>query len=150
MEWDGEDVVLQQRGRDTFYVPHPEFELFLLEFGRDEGRVVEVFHGPDWYSGAGYSGLRIFQNPAEWESFTGHYRTYNFGLTNFRIILRKGELLAVYSSGNHQVLVPTDDRTFRIGEDPRTPETLSFDSEASGKTLRAVYSGCPYYRTYTP
>ena len=150
LEWDGEDVVLQQRGRDTFYVPHPEFELFLLEFGRDEGRVVEVFHGPDWYSGAGYSGLRIFQNPAEWESFTGHYRTYNFGLTNFRIILRKGELLAVYSSGNHQVLVPTDDRTFRIGEDPRTPETLSFDSEASGKTLRAVYSGCPYYRTYTP
>ena len=150
LEWRGEEVILQRRGEDTFYAPHPDLELFLLEFGRDEDEVVELFHGPYWYAGEKYSGPVSFNYPEQWEAFTGHYRTYNFGLTNFRIVLRKGSLLLVYPSGGQEVLTPLGDRLFRIGEDPRSPETLRFDSEASGHTLRAIYSGCPYYRTYTP
>ena len=148
--WRGLDIALERRGEDSFLVLHPALELHLLEFGRDDGRVVEAFHGPDWYVAEDYSGPESFDYPAEWESFTGHYRTYNFGLTNFRVIIRKGKLLLAYPSGGHDSLVPIGDGMFRLGDDPRSPEILRFDSLASGKALRAVYSGCPYYRTYTP
>ena len=150
LQWRGQDVVLERRGEDSFYAPHPDLEYFLLEFGRDGDRVVEVFHGPDWYAGEDYSGPRSFDYPEEWESFLGHYRTYNFGLTNFRIVLRKGTLLLLYPTGGNEPLEPLGDGLFRIGEDPRSPETLRFDAIASGKALRATYSSCPYYRTYTP
>ena len=150
LNWRGLDVVLQQRGEDTFYVPHPELERYLLEFGREGDRVVEVFHGPDWYVGEGYTEPVSFDHPPEWDGLAGHYRTYNFGLTNFRVVLRKGSLLVVYPGGSHEPLVPLGDGLFRIGDDPRSPETILFDAVASGRALRALYSGCPYYRTYTP
>ena len=150
LHWRGREAALERRGEDNFYVSHPDMELFLLEFGREDDRAFEVFHGPDWYVGEGYSGPRSFDYPKEWETYQGHYRTYNFGLTNFRILVRKGALLLMYPSGGHEVLTPLEDGLFRIGEDPRSPETLRFDSIASGRALRAVYSGCPYYRTYTP
>ena len=150
LEWHGQDVVLERRSEDSFYLPHPELEHFLLEFGREGGRIVEAFHGPRWYVGEAYSGPRSFDYPEEWGVFPGHYRTYNFGLTNFRIVLRKGALLLLYPTGGHEPLIPLGDGVFRIGDDPRSPETLRFDSVASGRALRAVYSGCPYYRTYTP
>ena len=148
--WRGQEVALERRGEDDFYAPHPDLELFHLEFGRDEGRVVEVFHGPDWYIAEEYSGPDTFDYPEEWELYLGHYRTYNFGLTNFRIVLRKGALLLMYPAGGYEALTPLEDGLFRIGEDARSPETLRFDSVASGRALRAIYSGCPYYRTYTP
>jgi len=148
--WRGQEVALERRGEDDFYAPHPDLELFHLEFGRDGDRVVEVFHGPDWYVGEGYAGPGAFDYPEEWERYQGHYRTYNFGLTNFRIVLRRSALLLMYPAGGYEVLTPLDDGLFRIGEDARCPETLRFDSVASGRALRAIYSGCPYYRTYTP
>ena len=150
LHWRGRDAILEKRGEDTFYVSHPGLELFLLEFGRDGNRIVEVFHGPDWYVGEGYSGPLGFDYPEEWESYQGHYRTYNFGLTNFRIVLRKGALLLIYPTGGHEILAPLGDGLFRIGADLRSAETLRFDAVAMGRALRATYSGCPYYRTYTP
>ena len=146
----GEDVALERYGEDSFYVAHPGLEQFLLEFGREGEQVVEAFHGPGWYVRDGYSGPRHFDHPAEWNSYCGHYRTYNFGLTNFRIAVRKGALLLLYPTGGHAPLIPLEDGLFRIGDDPSSPETLRFDAVASGRVLRAVYSGCPYYRTYTP
>ena len=150
VRWNGEDVVLQSRGQDSFYVPHGDLELFPLEFGRNEGQVVEIFHGPDWYVSGDYPGPVSFDYPQEWDSFVGHYRTYNFGLTNFRMVIRKGSLLLLYPGGGHERLIPMPNGLFRIGDDPRSPEYIRFDSVASGKALRAIYSGCPYYRTYTP
>ena len=150
LQWRGEDVFLERRGEDDFYAPHPDLDLFPLEFRREGDRVVEVFHGSDWYVSRGYSGPNSFDVPEEWEIYVGHYRAYNFGLTNFRIVLRKGELLLLYPAGGHDLLIPLGAGRFRVGEDPRSPETLQFDSLASGKALRAVLSGCPYYRTYTP
>jgi hypothetical protein len=150
LQWRGLDVGLQRRGVDSFYLLHPDLERHLLEFGRDGERVVEVLHGPDWYVGEEYSGPASFDYPVEWEGFTGHYRAYNFGLTNFRIVLRKGSLLLVYPSGGHEPLVPLGEGLFRIGEDLRSPETIRFDAVASGRALRVTCSGCPYYRTYTP
>ncbi len=154
LRWQGEDVTLERRGQDgiqgVFYVPHPDLEHYLLKFGREGESVVEVFHGPSWYVREGNSGAGHFDYPADWESYCGHYRTYNFGLTNFRIVIRKGSLLLLYPAGGHDPLVPLGEGLFRIGEDPSSPETIRFDSVASGRSLRAVYSGCPYYRTYTP
>lgn len=150
LQWDGQECSLQRRGEDAFYAPHPHWERYLLEFGRSGGRVVEAFHGPDWYPAGSYSGPASFEYPESWKSYPGHYRAYNFGLTNFRVVLRKGELLLIYPSGDHDPLLPMGDGRFRIGSDLRSPETLCFDSLASGRTLRAIYSGCPYYRTYTP
>ena len=150
LHWQGQDVVLQPRGEDSFYVPHPDLEHYLLEFGRDGNRVVEAFHGQGWYVGEGYSGPNSFHYPEEWDSFAGHYRTYNFGMTNFRIVIRKDSLLLAYPQGGHETLVAIGDGQFRIGDDPRSPETVRFDAVASGRALRATYSGCPYYRTYSP
>ena len=110
LHWRGREAALERRSEDSFYVSHPDMELFLLEFGRDG--VVEVFHGPDWYIREGYSGPRSFHYPEAWETYLGHYRTYNFGLTNFRIVLRKGALLLIYPSGGHEVLTPLDDGLF--------------------------------------
>lgn len=150
LRWQNGDVTLERYGEDSFYVPHPELEHFLLEFGREGEQVVEAFHGPGWYVREGYAGPRRFDYPAEWDSYCGHYRTYNFGLTNFRVAVRKGALLLLYPGGGHTPLVPLEGGLFRIGDDPSSPETLQFDAVASGRALRAVYSGCPYYRTYTP
>ena len=150
LHWRGEDIALEQRGEDIFYVPHPDLELFLLEFGREDERVTEVFHGADRYVSDESAASDDPGCPLEWEGYLGHYRTYNFGLTNFRIVSRKGKLLLIYPQGWHDVLTPIGESLFRIGDDPLSPETISFDSVASGKALRAVYSGCPYYRTYTP
>ena len=95
--WRGQEVALERRGEDELLRSLTlTWSSFHLEFGRDEGRVVEVFHGPDWYVGEGYSGPGTFDYPEEWERYLGHYRTYNFGLTNFRIVLRKGALLLMY------------------------------------------------------
>ena len=38
----GEQLALERRGKDRFYVPHPDFSRFLLRFGREEGKVVEA------------------------------------------------------------------------------------------------------------
>ena len=150
LNYAGREIALEGRGDDSFYVGHPDLEPFLLEFGRDGDRVVEAFHGPDWYTSDGYSGPRSFDYPKEWESYPGHYRAHNPGLSNFRIVLRKGALLLVFPTGGNESLVPLGDRLFRIGEDQRSPETLRFDAVVGGRALRAHYSGCPYYRTYTP
>ena len=149
LKYGGRDIALEGRGEDSFYVGHPDLEHFLLEFGRDGDRVVEAFHGPRWYINDGYSGPRSFDYPQEWESYPGHYRAHNPGLSNFRIVLRKGTLLLVFPTGGNEPLVPLATGLFRIGEDQRSPETLRFHAVAGGRALRADFSGCPYYRTYT-
>lgn len=146
LKYDGHDIAIEARGNDSFYVGHPDLEHFLLEFARDGGKVVEVAHGADWYVADGYNGPRNFDYPEDWDRYPGHYRAYNPGLSNFRIVLRNCNLLLISPTGDKESLVPVDDGLFRIGEDQRSPETLRFDAVVGGQALRAVYSGCPYYR----
>ena len=68
-----ERIVLEQRGVDRFYVPHNDFELFHVEFGRVDGEVVEVFHGNDWLVNSKYSGPLTFDYPKEWDAYVGKY-----------------------------------------------------------------------------
>ncbi len=60
LKYGGRDVAFEGRGDDSFYVGHPDLEPFLLEFGRDGDRVVEAFHGPDWYTGHGYRWIKSY------------------------------------------------------------------------------------------
>lgn len=147
---DGAPVALERRTRDGFYVPHPDFALALLEFGRQEGRVVEVFHGGDWFVREGYTGPGEFHHPPEWDAYVGHYRTRSPELSNFRIAVRKGELTLLNPWGNTEPLTPLGGGSFRIGGDALSPERLAFAAIEDGQALRADYTGCPYYRTFEP
>ena len=149
LEYEGRAVRLERRAQDSFYVGHPSLDLFLLEFGRAGGKVVEAFHGSHWYVSRRYAGTQRFEYPEEWEAYPGHYRTRNPELSNFRVVLRKGALVLVFPSGTAESLVPLGGGSFRIFHECRSPETLRFDAVVDGRALRADYSGCPYYRTFT-
>ena len=144
------EVAIERRGEDRFYVPHPDFHLFLLEFARRDGQVVEVFHGPQWYAHERYTGARTFRHPVRWNAYVGHYRTRNPELSNFRVVIRKGTLTLIIPWGDSSTLRPLRGSVFRISDDPLSPETLRFRAIVQGHALRVDYSGCPYYRTFTP
>ncbi len=146
----GQSVALERRTHDSFYVPHPDFALALLEFGRQEGGVMEAFHGGEWFAKDGYTGPREFPHPPEWEAYVGHYRTRSPELSNFRIAIRKGQLTLLNPWGNTEPLTPLGNGGFRIGGDALSPEKLTFAAVVDGRALRADYTGCPYYRTFEP
>ena len=150
LRYDDERVVLERRGPDRFYVDHPDFALFLLRFGREEGEVVEAFHGPDWYTNDRYAGPTTFDYPKEWDAYPGHYRSHNPWLSNFRVVLRKGALALIAPSGDEEPLVSLGSTGFRVGEDDRSPERIRFDTILNGRALRANLSCDEYYRAFTP
>lgn len=147
-----ERLPLENCGRDAFFALHPDFELFCFRFARnDEGTVTEVSYGSLWYPGQAYDGPTIFDVPESWLAYPGQYRSHSPWATNFRLILRKGELLMVTAAGGEtglgeEVLVPAREGLFHVG-DPPTPETLRLDTVVEGKALRAVWSGHEFYRT---
>ncbi|MCP5105036.1 MAG: serine hydrolase, partial [bacterium] len=149
-------VILEKRRKDVFYVNHPDFALFLLTFGRDKKKIVEVSHGEDWYTNTGYAGPRVFKYPKRWNAYAGHYRTQNPWLSNFRILVRKGKLYLVTSagpeSGEGEIVLNEVKRgkrgIFKIGRGGM-PERIKFDTIVEGRALRANYSGVDFYR-YAP
>ncbi|MBN1138626.1 MAG: beta-lactamase family protein [Anaerolineae bacterium] len=150
METGGERVVLERRGEDRFYAPHPELALFLLRFGREKGRVAEVFHGPNRYVAEHCTDLAAAGAPEGWLAYPGHYRSHNPWYTNFRVVLRKGKLLLIEPEGDEEALAPLGGGLFRVGEDEHSPERLCFSTVLDGRALRANLSGCDYFRTFTP
>jgi CubicO group peptidase (beta-lactamase class C family) len=82
---------------------------------------------------------------------TGRYRSHNPWTTNFQVVARAGRPWLVFASTpdsfeDEAPLAPLPDGGFRVGDDPQNPETLRFDTEVDGRTLRAWLSGWPYYR----
>jgi len=152
LQYHGQGIVLERRGDDRFYVRHSDFALFLLQFHRgEENQVVEAFHGPDWYINDRYNGPTTFDIPEAWNSYAGHYRSHNPWASNFRIIVRKENLILVWPSGDSHKLVQVSKHVFRVGEDGRSPERITFDSFINGDhALCANFSGCDYFRTFTP
>jgi hypothetical protein len=141
---------LMEEGRFDPHAPVTRFfELFLLRFGRDNGAVVEVAHGSDWFAGADYAGPRTFDHPDEWRAYPGHYRTPNPWFSNFRVVLRKGQLRFVDPGGDEEPTTPLEPGLFRIGAE-HSAERLRLDAVVRGKTQRATLSGVPYYRSFTP
>jgi D-alanyl-D-alanine carboxypeptidase len=150
MDYGGDRLTLETLGKEDFYVPHPDFALFPLRFGREGGQVVEALHGADWYLNQRHQRSATFDTPPEWAAFSGHYRAHNPWYPSFRILSRKGKLFLVQPGGEEAVLVQLGDGLFRVGEDERIPERLCFDTILDGQALRANLSGCDYYCTFTP
>jgi D-alanyl-D-alanine carboxypeptidase len=143
-------VMLEEREPDSFHTSHPDWDLFLLQFGRSKsGKVVEVSYGPHWFTNQNYDGPKTFEIPPEWQGYAGHYRSHNPWETNFRVFTRKGQLLLSLPSGEEEILLPLNENCFRIGEEEYIPERMVFDQIVEGQALRAVKSGCPYYRFFT-
>jgi len=142
-------IELQQRGQDCFFVNHPDFDIFLLRFGREDGEVVEAFHGADWYTNEQYGGPTSFHHPEGWDAFLGHYRAHNPWFSNIRVILRRDTLMLVHPSGEEDVLVELRDGLFRVGEDDRLPERIRFGAVINKKAHRADLSCIEFCRTFT-
>jgi hypothetical protein len=112
--------------------------------------VVELMHGGDWYVTEDYEGPTTFETPPAWEAYLGHYHNYNPWSANFRVVLRKGALLAITGDGQERELTPDGNR-FRIGDDPDSPERIAFDTVVDGQALRAIRPGGEiHYRFFTP
>jgi D-alanyl-D-alanine carboxypeptidase len=131
-------------------VPHPAFELFLLQMGREDGQIVEANSGGERYTHARNRGETFFESPTMWRAYPGHYRSHNPWLSNFRIVLRKGSLVFIYPSGEDEPLYPLEPGLFRLGEDPRSPEFIRFEVIIDGKPIQAIFSGGVYSRTFSP
>jgi D-alanyl-D-alanine carboxypeptidase len=146
----GRKVKLVPMGPDKFFADENESDLFLFRFGRQGDHVVELFHGPDWYANPKYRGRRTFPRMKSWEPLVGHYRSNSPWVSNFRIVMRKGQLALISPSGDEEPMSPMADGSFRVGADPRSPERLSFEMFVEGKAQLAQLSGGRYYRSFTP
>lgn len=144
-----ERIPLEAYDEDQLLCAHPDFNRHLFRFGREDGRVVELFHGPDWYTNEQYRGGTQFVYPAEWTAFTGHYRSHNPWMSNFRVLVRKGRLLLAWPDGREEGLTPVGQHTFSLEDETGSPERLQFDWLVGGQTLRATLSGCCYDRFFT-
>ncbi|MEP6635250.1 MAG: serine hydrolase domain-containing protein [Acidobacteriota bacterium] len=136
----GQRILLESAGKDRFFVKHPDFELFLLGFGREKDVIVEAFHGSEWWTNARYAGRTKFDYPAEWESYTGHFRSDSPWYGSLRLVIRKGQLLL----DGEEPLTPVQGRNFLAGLEP-----IVFDTIANGQAIHLNYSGIDFYRTFT-
>lgn len=141
---------LRPQEKDVFSCDLVGLDLFLLRFGREDERVVELCYGGDLYVRGAVLDSRTPQNSDDLRSFCGHYRSCNPWLTNFRVLVRKGVLKMVLPSGEERDLVTLGNGWFRIGEEETSPERVVFGAIIDGKTQTANLMGQAYARTRTP
>jgi CubicO group peptidase (beta-lactamase class C family) len=142
---------LYRDGPDTFLSLDTSFARFPLRFGREAGRVVVLVHGG-----------RLFREesapppastppaPSAWQAYVGHYRAQVPYYSNYRVVVRAGELLLISPEGIEEVLVALGAGRFRVGRETGGVEAVRFSDVVSGRALRLNLSGTDYYRTMTP
>lgn len=88
--------------------------------------------------------------PGGLAAFVGPYRSYNplMGAFSFRVVLRDGLLVFISPSAGEEHMEPLPDGSFRIGEDPRSPERVRFDMVIGGKAFRACLPGGCLHRSF--
>jgi hypothetical protein len=118
--------------------------LYPLEFARQNGAVVEAFHGPRWFTNKSYAGPKTFDHPKTWDAFAGHYRCDSPWFGSTRVFVRKGKLTL-----DGTALTPITDGLFRLGEE-WSPERVSFGPIVDGRATRMKFSGVDHYRTSLP
>lgn len=141
----GSRIALEQAGRDTFLVKHPDFELFTLRFGREKDVVTEAFHGSSWWTNERYSGSKKFEYPKGWDVFTGHFHSDSPWYGSTRIVVRKGQMLI----GGDQGLVEVSPGVFRFDDDTGV-DRVTFDTIIDGRAMHANVAGVDFYRAFTP
>ena len=138
---------------DLFYSDHESLGRFPFRFERDgdEGPVTGFVLGGSVYLAEGLPVPEAVDYPAEWDGFSGHYRSHNPWTSSLRVTRRRGRLwLSVPSEPDgleaDQPLVPLPDGSFRCGDDPRIPEWVRFDVVIEGRAQRITISGTDFYR----
>ena len=148
---DGRDISVEELEDDLFVPSDVAFDRFPLRVERPTFGVLELWHGGQRYVRQGAAARPLPEPSAELLTIAGHYRSHNPWTTNFRVVLRGDRPWLIFAGApdgfdTEQPLVPSDDGSFRVGEDPGNPETLRFDTVIDGHALRAWLSGWPYYR----
>ncbi len=145
LQYGEKSAALYPRGTNSFWVDSPDFAHYLLQFGRQNGRVVEAFYGPKWYVSNAYTGAKTFAYPSAWNAYTGDYESIdaNGYYGSLHVFVRKGKLV----SDDGTQLVPLAAGLFRIGTDPWTPERIRFDEIVNAHAQRARLPGNDLYRT---
>ncbi len=142
----GSSIILEQAAPDSFYVEHADWDLFLLGFSREQGKVVEAFHGGRWWTNEHYSGPKAFQYPPEWDAYAGHYHSDSPWYESTRLVIRKGQLLVE----GLQPLEPIEPRVFRVPGQGVDVDRVVFGTIVEGRAMRASYSGIEFFRAWTP
>jgi CubicO group peptidase (beta-lactamase class C family) len=143
-------IPLYRAGRDAFVTGDSGWALFPFRLVRENDRIVELVHGPRWFRLVGVGDRRSPPAPAAWQSFVGHYRGQVPYYSNYRVILRRGELRLVSPEGKEELLVPIGGRDFRVGQEEGGVERVRFEDVVSARALRMSLSGTDYYRSTSP
>ena len=136
---------------NVFLAPDPDFDRYPIRIHRPATGSPELWHGGRRYVRAGAPGRALSEPPTTLREIAGHYRSHNPWTSNFRVVLRGDQAWLIFPSPpqgfrTEQPLAPVSDGSFRIGDDPTSPERVRFDSIADGRALRAWLSAWPYYR----
>jgi D-alanyl-D-alanine carboxypeptidase len=146
LQYAGSPIILEQAAPDIFFVKHPDWDLFLLGFSRQQGKVVEAFHGARWWTNERYSGPKTFQYPSEWDAYAGHFESDSPWYESTRLVVRKGQLLVE----GLQPLESVEPRVFRVAGQSIDVDRVVFDTIVDGRAMRATYSGIEFFRALTP
>jgi D-alanyl-D-alanine carboxypeptidase len=150
LRYDGREIELDELGDDLFLALDPDFDRFPLRVDRQTTDTRELWHGGRRYVLAGTAARSLPEPSNDLKAIAGHYRSHNPWTTNFRVVLRGDRPWLIFAGApdgfdTEQPLV-ADGASYRVGEDPANPETVSFDTVVDGRALRAWLSGWPYYR----
>jgi CubicO group peptidase (beta-lactamase class C family) len=147
--YDGQRVPVEVASVPGFLARHPDFDAFVLTFGRasgEDGPVTEVTYGPDWFANDRYIGPREFVSPAEWSACTGHYRNDSPWLSSLRVFVRRGRLWAALGSGYELPLAPDAGRRFRLVDPPYAPDWIEFLDVVDERSMHLKASGDDFWR----
>jgi hypothetical protein len=145
--YQGARVALESAHGDMFIAPHPDFQHFMLVFGRADSKdphssVVEAACGGQWFTNSKYTGPKTFTYPKEWERYVGHYRNESPWIGSSRIVLRKGKLMA----DGLVVLEPGEDGIFILQDEENSPEWIRFDDIVNDRAMHLKFSGEDLWR----
>jgi D-alanyl-D-alanine carboxypeptidase len=148
---EGREITLEELEEDLLVATDAIFDRFPLRVDRSPNAAPVLWHGGRRYVRAGESARPLPEPSAELQAIVGHYRSHNPWTTNFRVVLRGVQPWLIFPAApdgfdTEQPLIPSDNGSFRVGEDPGNPETLRFDTTVDGHALRAWLSAWPYYR----
>jgi hypothetical protein len=125
---------------------HPGFDRFHVTFERDADGVAAFVNGPDRFVREGREEPPAEWQPRLWVSYVGTFRCYNPWAPGFRVYVRGDHLFLAQPDGEYE-LNPLGDGEFRVGK-PWSADRVRFETILEGRPQRALYNGCPYWRSF--
>lgn len=147
----GRRARLERVEADVFYPVSVSPASFFVRFGRQDGDVVELLDGPDWYAGERYRAETKPRVPEEWHAYTGVYAASSPWVPGFRVFVRRDRLVVLAPPGVEALLEPLGSGRFRLaGGDEVLPSTVTFGDLIDGRAARATCDGTDLYRMFDP